>query len=300
MTGQKYGHLTVIEMLYAYRKSGAAACRCKCECGKECVKDAYSLKHQKNPPHCGCMTQYYKRIQSEKCRKDVTGERFGSLIVDKMIYAYKEQTRCSCTCECGNHVETYLTYLTSGDTTSCGCVQSARTSEANQKDFSGIVSDYGVAFIKRERKNDRGCWLWSCSCPCCGKEFVALPAKILNGHITSCGCAKQSSRERLIQRVLEDNFIRFIPQYRYEDCVDQKPLPYDFYLPDYNTCIEYQGRQHYYPVDLFGGYDGFAVLQEHDRIKRKYCEDNNIPLLVLPYTLSDEEISHKLLSIVNP
>ena len=300
LTGQKFGHLTVTEMLYAYYKHGEAACRCICECGKECIKPAGTLKNLRNPPHCGCMTTYYKKIQSEKSRKNVTGKRFGSLIVDEMIYEYKKQTRCKCTCDCGNHIDTFLTYLTSGDTTSCGCIQKQRAGEANKKDFTGVVSDYDVEFLRKDYQNDHGCWMWVCRCPCCGEEFTALPAKVLNGHITSCGCARESSRERLIKATLQDRHISYIQQYRYDDCVDKKVLPFDFFLPEYNTCIEYQGEQHYHPVEKFGGEKAFELLRRHDEIKREYCERNHIPLLALPYTLSDEELTDQLLNVINP
>lgn len=287
-------------MLYSYYKHGEAACRCVCECGNECIKSSYELRHYRNPPHCGCMTSYYKQIQSENSRKDVTGMRFGSLIVDEMVYQYKSQTKVKCTCDCGNHIETFLTYLTSGNTTSCGCVQKARAAEVNQKDFTDMVSSYGVKLLRQDYQNDRGCWMWVCECPCCHAEFTALPAKVMNGHITSCGCARQSSGERLVKSWLEDHGVEYIPQYRYDDCVDKDVLPFDFYLTDFNTCIEYHGRQHYFSTPIFGGDEAFETLQRHDQIKRNYCQENNISLLELPYTLSDDQIKEKLLSVINP
>ena len=45
--------------------------------------------------------------------------------------------------------------------------------------------------------------------------------------------------------------IIFLPQHRFKDCVDKIPLPFDFYLPDYNTCIEFNGIQHYKPKEYF-------------------------------------------------
>ena len=300
MTGQTFGHLTVKEMLYSYYKHGEAACRCLCDCGNECIKASYDLRHSKNPPHCGCMKEYYKKIQSENSRLDVTGKRFGALVVDKMLYEYKKQTRVKCTCDCGKHIETFLTYLTSGNTTSCGCIQRKRTQESNTKEFTGVVSDYGVEFLHREKQNERGCWLWSCRCPCCGEAFVALPAKVMNGHITSCGCARQSSRERLIKELLDMYHISYDPQHRYEDCIDKKVLPFDFYLNDFNTCIEYQGEQHYCSSDYFGGEEQYNIRKRHDDIKRNYCITNNIRLLELPYTLSDDEIKQQILNVINP
>lgn len=246
------------------------------------------------------MTSAYKRIQNECLRKNVVGERFGSLVVKKMIYERNGKTMVSCICDCGSELTTYLTYLTSGNTTSCGCIQRKRAGESNTKDFSGMISRNGVRFIRRYQQNDHGCWLWLCSCPCCGNDFVALPAKVLSGHTTSCGCAKMSSRERLIEKFLLDNHIEFTGQYRFADCVDKRELPFDFYLPTYHTCIEYQGQQHYDDTEFYGGMPEFLIRQKHDSIKKEYCNTHNITLLELPYTLSDEEILNTIKNVVNP
>jgi len=287
-------------MLYGYYKHGEAACRCRCECGNECIKSSADLRSPRNPPHCGCKTDYYKAIQSERSRKDITGLRFGSLIVDEMIYEPKKHTRVKCTCDCGNKFETALTNVASGNTMSCGCYQRQRTSAANKKDFTGIVSNYGVVFLREDKKNSRGVWLWICQCPCCGKEFSALPAKVLNGHITSCGCAKRSSGERFINDLLIANEIDFDTEHIFKDCVGDKPLRFDFFLPQYNATIEYQGEQHYRASSNFGGEKEFQIRQRNDQIKRDYCKEKQITLLELPYTLSCDDIKEKILSIVNP
>lgn len=61
------------------------------------------------------------------------------------------------------------------------------------------------------------------------------------------------------------------------------PLPFDFYIPSKNLLIEYNGGQHYKPVNHFGGYDSFLLRKHHDWLKRKYARDNNIKLLTIPY-----------------
>lgn len=61
-------------------------------------------------------------------------------------------------------------------------------------------------------------------------------------------------------------------------------MRFDFYLPDYNCCIECNGEQHYIPIDYFGGEDTFKRQQENDDIKQKFCSENNIKLIVIPYT----------------
>jgi len=67
------------------------------------------------------------------------------------------------------------------------------------------------------------------------------------------------------------------------DCKNKKSLPFDFYLPERNICIEFQGIQHYEPREFFGGEKTFKERKFLDNIKREYCKDNNIKLLEISY-----------------
>ena len=75
-------------------------------------------------------------------------------------------------------------------------------------------------------------------------------------------------------------------------------MSYDFYLEKQNLLIEFQGIQHYEPVEIFGGEKQFKIQQEHDKRKREYAINNNIKLLEIPYWDFDnvEEILNDLFS----
>lgn len=130
-------------------------------------------------------------------------------------------------------------------------------------------------------------------CPTHG-DFEQKPNTHLKGH----GCSKcnNSRGENEISRILKNKSINFKPGKRFTGCTNAgtgkqcMTLPFDFYLPEINTCIEYDGRQHYEPVDQFGGEQGFLETQARDRIKNKYCEDNGIELIRVPYTINMKEI----------
>ena len=62
----------------------------------------------------------------------------------------------------------------------------------------------------------------------------------------------------------------------------------DFYIPSLRTAIEYQGIQHYLPVDFFGGEEALAQRQELDRQKKKLCEENEVRLIEWPYDVPPE------------
>lgn len=111
----------------------------------------------------------------------------------------------------------------------------------------------------------------------------------------SCSC-KESSGEERIRIFLETNKIEFIQEKRFVNCRDKRSLPFDFYLPQYNLIIEFDGQQHYEPKF---GEDNFIRLQKHDKIKNQYCKDNNINLLRIPYWDGNniEEIISKQLNL---
>ena len=75
-------------------------------------------------------------------------------------------------------------------------------------------------------------------------------------------------------------------QYRFNDCKNQKPLPFDFAIIKDDKVVqlvEYQGEQHYKVVDYFGGEKGFQKRIRNDKIKKNYCKKKNIPLLIIDY-----------------
>ena len=89
----------------------------------------------------------------------------------------------------------------------------------------------------------------------------------------------------------------FEPQYTFDDCKNIYVLRFDFgilYNDKLLGLIEYDGKQHFEPIEYFGGKDGFIETQKRDKIKNEYCKVHNIPLLRLPYTLSIEEIKIKV------
>ena len=103
-----------------------------------------------------------------------------------------------------------------------------------------------------------------------------------------CPYCNESKGERRVKSVLDKSSVMYVSQYRFEDCKARRVLPFDFYLPTYNCCIEYDGKQHY----LYGGFNGDLLelmnIQYRDTIKNKYCKDNDIKLIRIPYWRFDE------------
>ena len=84
---------------------------------------------------------------------------------------------------------------------------------------------------------------------------------------------------------------------RFKDCKDLNALPFDFYLPYYNLCIEHDGIQHFKPTKRSNkitneeAKENFKYIQNHDQIKNNYCKEKGINLLRIKY---DENVEEKL------
>ena len=300
LTGKTFGKLTVIKMLYNYKNTHRTKCLCKCECGNECIRTAYQLK-KTELSSCGCGKKEYIR---NSCGREIDGMKFGRLLVLETIWDAKPPM-VKCLCDCGNIVTLRKSDVQSLHTQSCGCLQSERASISNEVDHSNDISDYGVKIIRKYKKNELGQWIWECECGVCGNHFYDLPARILNGHVRSCGCLKKSSNEMFISNYLNELNVEYEEQYTFNDCKSDKEysLYFDFaiFKNDKLLClIEYDGSQHYIENELFGGAEAFRETKKRDRIKDEYCQLNNITLYRFPYTMTNNEIREKITKIVNP
>jgi hypothetical protein len=106
-----------------------------------------------------------------------------------------------------------------------------------------------------------------------------------NTHLQGSGCPKcnNSKGELKVEKWLIENNIEYDNQKTFDDLIYKNNLYFDFYLPKYNICIEYDGRQHFEPDEYFGGEEKFNTNKIRDNIKNNYCKDNDIKLIRIPY-----------------
>lgn len=113
-------------------------------------------------------------------------------------------------------------------------------------------------------------------------EFNQVPNQHLNGNISCPKCLKVLSiGEKVIRDVLSNKKIKFEEQHSFKDCKSKYILKFDFYLPEYNTIIEYDGRQHF--KQGWNSESEFQRTKTNDIIKTNYCKENNIKLIRIPY-----------------
>ena len=109
-----------------------------------------------------------------------------------------------------------------------------------------------------------------------GLDTSNLPLVTLSGESISVG-------ELSIKQWLFENSINFQQEKTFDGMVHEQPLRLDFYLPDFKIGIEYDGTFHYHSYEWSGGDEALRLNKLRDSIKNKFCEDNNIKLIRIPY-----------------
>lgn len=104
-------------------------------------------------------------------------------------------------------------------------------------------------------------------------------------HLAGVGCPEccESKGEKEINSWLLKNKINFQRQKTFNNCKYKRQLYFDFYLTDFNLCIEYDGKQHFEVVEYFGGEKAFEENKKRDEFKNKFCSKHNIHLLRITY-----------------
>ena len=270
LTSQTFGKLTVIEKTDKKSSNGHIIWKCKCECGNETEVTGDHLKsgHTKS---CGCL----------RALENLTGQRFGKLIVLDRVGTKNKNTTWLCQCDCGNKVIVRKDHLKSGNTQSCGCLNQEKVVNLLGQKFGKLL------IIERAGSTPDRKALWKCQCDYGNVVIKSGDALRNNNTALSCGCSKVFSKgEFKIIQILTVNNISFEQQKSFENCKDNRLLPFDFYV-DNKYIIEYDGVQHFESQEYFGGEEGLKITQEHDKIKNQYCLDNNIPIIRIPYTHYD-------------
>jgi very-short-patch-repair endonuclease len=106
-----------------------------------------------------------------------------------------------------------------------------------------------------------------------------------DSHFRGSGCpsCNESKGEKLIAKYLDNKKIKYHREYKFDDCKNIGLLKFDFYLPEHNLCIEYDGRQHFESIDIFGGDIEFEKRKINDKIKNNFCINSKIELLRIPF-----------------
>lgn len=206
------------------------------------------------------------------------------------------------TIHCSKHnidYDTVAINVTRKDRLTCPCCIKDKRRESQVKGTSVFLSELD----KRHKGNIVACEDYvnthtkiRFKCLVCENFFKSEPNSVI--RISGCPYCKQYKGEVVIATYLKNSGIEFEPQKKFKEVKDSRPLSYDFYLPKQKILIEYNGEQHYRPIEFFGGEVAFKKQQRHDYIKRKYAIDNGFTLLSIGYTDKVEDITSQIDSIL--
>jgi very-short-patch-repair endonuclease len=104
-------------------------------------------------------------------------------------------------------------------------------------------------------------------------EFRKTEESIIQNNILS----SESIGENEISKFLDKFKIVFTKKYKLGN------IEYDFYIPSMRTSVEFDGIQHFQPVDHLGGLQAYELLRVNDKIKSDYCEREYINLIRIRY-----------------
>lgn len=186
-----------------------------------------------------------------------------------------------------------------GKIRSCGCLHDSNGRNNTFIDMTGwrfgkLVCEYCLPYTTEDNRA-----IWHCKCDCGGEKDV-VGRVLRNGKVNSCGCLV-SKGELTVKNFLTNKAVNFIQQKSFDDCINPETgtkLRFDFYLPDYNCCIEYDGEQHYSFGYGWNTEERFKDLKRRDRIKDQYCIDHKISLYRISY-LEYDNIENRIEEILS-
>lgn len=253
--------------------------------------------------------EQYKKIPIGQA-KDLTGQRFGSLIPLYRTENKKTLTMWVCQCDCGNIKPLAVQHFTKHKDPSCGCLNRKKASERmtaynKQNKTIQIGQKYGkltvleYAGLRKQKSRDKNESWYLCKCDC-GKEKEIRGSDMVTGAVISCGCISSAGEAR-IKEILDTNNISYKTEYIFSDLKNPNTgyhLRFDFAIFENNQLkylIEFDGRQHFTgPESTWTHSYSLEDIQFRDNLKNDYCKKNNIILKRIPYTslshLSYQEI----------
>lgn len=221
----------------------------------------------------------------------------GNPQINKNVHILGEYTKydlpvmCECN-DCGHLWSTTPASLRTGSgCPKCGKIKSAMARRTSPNEFESRVYDNNPnieLITEYTRLNDPV----TCMCKIDGTIFVVSSARNLLYENVQCPFCSTSKCEQEIIRILDKHLFSYQFHYRFNDCRHINTLEFDFAIFDEHGVIqcvvEYDGEQHFKPIDFAGKGELWALNQLHitqkrDQIKTRYCYKNNIPLVRIPY-----------------
>ena len=234
-------------------------------------------------PYCAGKYQTTEEVQSKVKNTDV-----------QIISEYKGNEKpIECRCKkCGNKWTTLPKVLITNGS-GCPVCGKIKASKAEMKTHSDFVKDLELAnnnieVIGEYKGTHRKI---ECRCKIDGTVWHGYPANLLNKS-AGCPTCNMSMSEKTMIDILQKYSLNISLQHIIPECRYQLPLKFDAFDVDRKIAFEYNGEQHYIPIDFAGKGEEWAkaqleLTQNRDKAKKEYCDKNKIPIIIVPYWEKD-------------
>ena len=262
----------------------------KCVC-KECGYEFYSLPYNISRGHGCTQCEHNKGFEKRRKSQDEFQQELNCMSLDFVVLDkyYNAKTKLKCQClVCGTEWYSYPTNIILGQKCPRCTMNDVKVKQTMSKtEFIEKVHKINsqIEVIGEYTNNATPI---ECKCLKCENSFKIIPRNLLTR--ATCPICTISKGENEINKWLFNHNIAFEQQKTFDNLygIGGGRLRYDFFLPDYNMLIEYNGIQHEKPVDFGAKGKSFSENQynkqkENDEIKRQYANQNDITLLEIWY-----------------
>lgn len=190
---------------------------------------------------------------------------------------------------CGNIFSIRLTHFLSDNNR---CTFCKLNKKLTNEEFNKKLSEVNPFFVLQSEYENRRKKV-KCKCKKCGNITEDLAFNFITNK-RGCSTCNMSKGEREILYYLENKKINFIKEKKFNDLIIIKPLRFDFYLPENNILIEYDGEQHFQSNNSF--YESLDNIIIKDNMKNNYAINKKIILIRISY-LNFKKL-HYILSVI--
>lgn len=259
LEGKKIGHLTFLRKTEE-REHNYIVWECVCDCGNTTRISTRKI-HRRKSLNCGCKSR----------AEDLTGMRFGHLVVQERAPNRRGRVCWLCRCDCGNMHTVTSELLKSGKAKSCGCLHSEKSRRS--VDLRGRRFGRLIALYPTDKRNYKGSVIWHCRCDCGNETDVSEDSLVFGGYV-SCGCRKKETQEKIGSTLtfMDGTCIEWLKNRKHrKDNTSGFRGVYRTIEGKYRTEIGFKGKRFY-----LGTYRSFSDAVEMRQTAERFVHDGYI------------------------
>lgn len=263
-----------------------------CPCGHEWECNFRNFKIGRRCKDCSCKIRAERQTHSYEYIKEYI-ESYGYKLLSTEYKNNREKLKIMC--DKGHMFEMEYSSFQQGKR----CAKCKGVYRYNYQEVKEYYNEFGYELISQEYNGANKMLIAKCP----KGHLIECTFNSFKNNNTRCDLCKEkikSKGEDIILEILTSLNIEFLKEHNFKDCKGKRrTLPFDFYLPQYNICIEYDGTPHYKLGSYKNGLLDLMNRKYLDNIKSQYCKNNNIELIRIPYWEKDnikEILNRKLIT----